>query len=122
MYSTSYIRYIIRDGADVVINGRRLSHEEAKAAWAYLGAILRDWDEEYSLIFDWRVLPAWDICIAQDSNHRWYSYSKIPTLDSYENQWMPTAGMETEIPEIYWPRNFRGTWKESLMMRPGEEQ
>lgn len=78
--------------------------------------IVGEWQEP--LDFDWSCLPKWaNRYIAMDSSGVWCFHEFKPTLkDGY---WLsePDSCFYT-IPDEYAPKNFKGTWGNSLFKNP----
>jgi hypothetical protein len=76
-----------------------------------------------SIEFDWKALPAWaNHCICCDEDGDWTAFSDIPILmyDEFSEQesWSWTAGEFNRIPKHMNPTNFKGDWRESLLINP----
>jgi hypothetical protein len=92
--------------------------------WMYIKNVPdSEWDRFLELMdykpgkfqFDWSCLPAWsNKYIAMDENGIWYCYSAEPSLD--QSQF--SGAYYVKIPKLFWPENFKGSWKESLTKNP----
>lgn len=68
----------------------------------------------------WSALPAWHNWVAMDENKIWYSYEDKPLNDT--NRWrIGHKGGALDIHPDYAPKNYTGTWQDSLVCRPGME-
>lgn len=81
--------------------------------------IIGEWQEP--LDFDWSCLPAWaNKYIAMDSDGAWFAFSNKPEKSTMRFIWENT-GKSCEailIPKDYIPKNFKGTWENSLFKNP----
>jgi hypothetical protein len=76
--------------------------------------IIGEWQEP--LDFDWSCLPAWaSECIAMDSEGVWIAFN-CKSLKSSE--YLNYKEISIRIHEDYTPKNFKGTWKDSLFKNP----
>ena len=77
--------------------------------------IIAPWQDP--LDFDWDCLAAWTSNIAMDEDGKWWAYAGKPHLHTY--WWDATGDNEAElIPQNYHPKNYTGTWQESLHVNP----
>lgn len=86
------------------------------AADSFLYNYIRPVQEE--LDFDWDCLPKWaNKYIAYSKDYAWYSYDKKPTILSLKEIWY-NEGQACLIPKEYAPKNFKGSFMESLFKNP----
>lgn len=70
------------------------------------------------LDFDWDCLPKWiDKYIAYSKDYGWYSYDKKPTILLLKEIWY-SGGKVCLIPKEYTPKNFKGSFMESVFKNP----
>lgn len=84
---------------------------------------LENWKNSKPFEFDPFCLPAWAKWIAMDEDGDWFLYVKKPFLDkelggfNYDRV-LDNGNIEIAtglIPLKYAPKNFKGSWKDSLM-------
>jgi hypothetical protein len=108
--------------AGVVRGNDILPHTYTKVGRLYLNStsdfdIIDEWQEP--LEFDWKCLPAWcNDYIAMDKIGDWYTYSDEPEIKAVDWNW--GEGLFCKIPKDYTPKNFKGTWKDSLFKNPNK--
>lgn len=72
------------------------------------------------LDFDWNCLPVWANWIAMDERGIWHCYKDKPILSNYI--WLYRGVSYIDKYDIihpkYMPRNFTGTWTDSLFENP----
>lgn len=84
------------------------------------GDIIGKWQEP--LDFDWEhCCPPWMNWIARNNDGRWVMFTDKPTVDGA--RWnIPGDFLATDdflpIPSSYAPKNYNGTWQDSLRERP----
>ena len=78
--------------------------------------IIAPWQDP--LDFDWDCLAAWcNSYIAMDESKRWWAYTSKPQPHPYA--WNdPDDNWVHVIPENYHPKNYTGTWQDSLHLNP----
>lgn len=77
--------------------------------------IVGEWQEP--LDFDWSCLPAWaNEYIAMDESGVWCFYKIKPTLKG--EYWSTPDSSFYTIPTEYAPKNFKGSWENSLYKNP----
>jgi hypothetical protein len=81
--------------------------------------IVGEWNEP--LEFDWSCLPAWiNEYIAMDEDGRWFAFSMMPEKKSAFQLWRKDGGDALLISENYAPKNFKGSWEDSLFKNPNK--
>lgn len=83
--------------------------------------IISEWEDK--TIFDnWDALPAWcDYAIAMDEDRRWFSYNKVPAKYDELGAWGVIIESNLNyitIPIGYSPKDYKGDWKDSLLINP----
>lgn len=103
-------------GKDVItpisytLNGRYHDDDELSSE-----DIVGEWQEP--LDFDWSCLPAWaNEYIAMDESGVWCFYKFKPTLKG--EYWSTPDSSFYTIPTEYTPKNFKGSWENSLFKNP----
>ena len=78
--------------------------------------IIAPWQDP--LDFEWDCLPKWkDRYIAMDENGSWLSYASKPQPRHYTWGATDDSGQQV-IPKEYHPKNYTGTWQDSLHVNP----
>lgn len=74
----------------------------------------------FILDFDWSCLPKWaNKCISMNVNGDWCSWGGSPQKDNYTRIWVHTDFCyKSTIPTDFAPKNFVGSWKDSLFKNP----
>lgn len=75
-----------------------------------------DVSKDEDIVFDWDCLPAWaNNYIAMDEDGTWYCYCEKPKLK--EPYFYTEDKLTVDISPDYYPKNFKGNWKDSLFSR-----
>ncbi len=75
------------------------------------------YEEPFVLDFDWSCSPKWaDQWIAMDADGEWFWYENGPK--HRDDRWVNIDGTYSKIPETFQPKNFTGSWKDSLFENP----
>lgn len=76
-----------------------------------------NYNNQHEIGFDIDCLPEWASYIAMDDDEDglwWYFYPEIPESGIRNDVWVVTHGEFGIIPTDYAPKNFTGSWEESL--------
>lgn len=83
--------------------------------------IVGEWQDP--LGFDWSCLPPWtNEYVAMDEDGKWWAFSKKPTcgMEAKGSWWRLGGGEALLIPVNYAPKNFKGSWENSLFKNPNK--
>lgn len=78
--------------------------------------LIEEWQEPFILDFDWDCLPYWcNKYVAKNKKGTWLAYSSKPKLCTVD---FCNYDKKTVIPEEYQPKNYTGSWEDSVFKNP----